>query len=218
MASTSLKSQRETGTDTSGKSSSGNRRFAELQVYRKKRPTFLQQQAHTMKRLRKVWKQPRGNQSKMRMRHRGKAAMAGIGYRGPTAIRGLTAEGKQRIVIHNMKEFQDFVAAGSSAMTSAVLSSTLGMRQRTMIVQAAVEKDITFANIGDGKAYLERVRELLAQRKAAVKTKVPATVKETAAATATKAAADEKKTETAEEKRERETQEMRKILEGTHAS
>ena len=65
-----------------------------------KKPTFLKQDANRLTRLKKQWRQPKGQHSKIRKKLRSYRKQPSMGYSSPKEVRGLTREGHKLIIIN----------------------------------------------------------------------------------------------------------------------
>ncbi len=162
-----------------------------------KKPSFPRQQAHMLKQLKGKWNKPRGIHSKIRNAKRGKPAMPKIGYSSPRNVHGLTYEGKVPVVVATLAMLEKVNVQNEVA----IISGTLGMRKRVILVNKALEKKIPLYNIKDSEAFLKtaqaRFEEKKQQHKAASEQKKKAIeeLEKKAAEKATKETAEQKPAE-----------------------
>ena len=196
------------------KAANGDNATAELLAVRKARkthkPAFRNQDSHQRKRIAKAWRTPRGNQSKVRLRHFGKPARPSPGYGTALAVRGLGPDGLPIFIVHALNDLETV-----PAQHNVLIASTVGGRVREAIIAAAQAKKIPIRNYRDAAGWL-------AKRKADREAKKADKDKEKAAKTKAKAEkpkpAKEKKEKpeeaaaTPEEKKEEEREQMEKVI------
>ncbi len=135
---------------------------------RKRTPKFIRADAHKRKRIKKVWRYPRGLHLKMGEQKRGARKRVEPGFRAPALVRGLSPSGYESVIIHRPEDIEGM----DSRTQAALLSATLGVRKRVEAVKAALKSNITILNLRDPEAFLEGVRERFAKKKAAKKEKM----------------------------------------------
>jgi len=107
-----------------------------------RRPKFRRQEWFRYKRLGEKWRRPKGLHSKMRKRVKYRPAVVSIGYRGPSAVRGLHPSGFREVIVHNVKDLE-----GVDPKTEAVrIAATVGLRKRIEIEKRAEELGIRVLN------------------------------------------------------------------------
>ena len=117
--------------------------MAHKQKVKAKKPNFCRQETHRRKRIGTEWRKPKGVQSKLRLKRRGKGKMVSIGYRMPEAVRGLTTEGLRQVYISNPDHLK-YVGKEEVALMKKVSNQT-----RLKILQAAQKANIRVLNIRD---------------------------------------------------------------------
>src|SRR3989344_3589014 len=125
---------------------------------KRKKPSFIRQDAHKRKRLGLKWRRPRGIHSKMREQQKGRRASPRIGYGADREVRGVTREGFVPILVHTPEQ----VVALSQPF---IIAATVGMKKRVAIVKKAMEKKLRILNIKDQQAFLTQVEQTLKSRK-----------------------------------------------------
>ncbi len=172
---------------------------------KKKKPTFLRQDAPRMVRLGEGWRAPRGRHSKMRGKFKGRRIQPSIGWRSPRAVRGLTRQGYPLVVIHSLEEL---LAHKTGPVT---IARTLGTKKRLEIVKKAKELKIVFVNLKNPDAFVKGVEERIQAKKKQQQIKQEKVKKREEDAKAKEKAAGKEKTE--EEKEKEVKEEKRKVLE-----
>ncbi|MBS3117986.1 hypothetical protein J4430_03865 [Candidatus Woesearchaeota archaeon] len=164
----------------------------------KKKPVFLRQDIYKKKKLKNVWRKPKGIHSKLRRTGRGKRNIPSIGY----GSKKKPVE-KKPARISSIKEL-GMVEKGRVIY----LSGKVGLKKKIQIIKEAGKKDLTILGIKDTKAFIEREEE---ERK---KNKEKRKRKEEKKEEANKQEKEEKaKEELKEDKEKKEKEEKRKVLE-----
>jgi len=115
----------------------------ELRRYIKdKEPGFIRQESWRYVRVKENWRRPRGIDSKMRLKKKGKPPLPGIGYRVPKLIRGRHPSGFKEVLVYNVKDLEKI----DPSREAARIGSTVGKRKRIEIIKKADEKGIRVLN------------------------------------------------------------------------
>ncbi len=88
------------------------------------------------------WRKPKGNDNKMRLRLKGWPPIVEVGYRSPRLVRGLHPSGLQPVVVASKKEIDKL----DPKMHIIYISSRVGQRKRTILVEYAKGKGFRIAN------------------------------------------------------------------------
>lgn len=126
-----------------------------------KKPAFVRQEAHKCKRLSKVWRRPKGGDSKLRLQFRDKGKLVKTGYGSPVAVKGLLRSGMDGVVVANVGD----VASLDPKTQVGIIKSTVGGRGRVAIIEAATKAGITLTN-GNAKTLVEINKDLEDRKKA----------------------------------------------------
>jgi len=114
---------------------------------RSKKPKFLRQEFHKLKRLDEKWRRPRGIDSKRQDGKRSKGKVPCIGYKKSLAGRGIHPSGYYPILIKNLEELKD-IKPGREA---AIIASSVGRKKRNSIIKLANELRIAILNPRKGE-------------------------------------------------------------------
>lgn len=175
---------------------------------KKKKPTFLRQESHKVKKLnnRPKWRSPKGMHSKIRRKLQGRRIQPSLGYSSPRQVRGLTREGFKPVLIHTLNQLKDNKVI--------LLSKTLGLRKKLQLLKKAEELKIKVLNVKDIPNFIKSAEEKIKLKKESSK-KLEEKKKKAKIQAEEKAEKkkEEKKEETPEEKEKREKEEKRKVLE-----
>lgn len=109
---------------------------------KKKRPDFVRQESWRYKRLDEAWRKPKGIDSKIRLEVKGWPAKVKVGYRGPSAVRGLHPSGLRDVLVHNLQELEKL----DPKKDAARIASTVGARKRERLIVRARELGIKVLN------------------------------------------------------------------------
>lgn len=128
---------------------------------KKRKPKFIQQDAHKKGKLKKLWKKPRGSDSKMRRSLRGYRRKVTKGYMSPRLARGKNSAGKSMVVVGNAAE----LAQLDKEKECIIISSGAGKRNKLNLVKEAISKGIDIENLKDPAAYVAAVEKEFEKRK-----------------------------------------------------
>ncbi len=140
----------------------------------RKRPLFKRQNYGLKKRLELKWRAPKGSQSKLRRKKKGHGNYPSVGYRGPRAVRCLTKDGFEQVIVHNTAE----LCALHPKSQAAVLHSGLGLKKRLAIIEEALKLGVKIVNIKNPQEYLKQQRESLKKKRQEKKQKAKEKPKE----------------------------------------
>jgi len=160
---------------------------------KKKKPTFIRQDAHKIKRLGQKWRKPKGLQSKMRLSKKSYPTTVKPGYGSPCAVRGMTRDGLFPVDIANVAD----LAKVEKGMVG-IIKRSVGNRKRAMIIKAALEKKVALTNGSEER--VSKIEAGMKERQEAKKKKSAKKVEVAKEDTEEKAKPAEKKEEATEEK------------------
>jgi len=104
-----------------------------------KKPEFIRRDGHKKARLEMKWHRPKGLHNKMRLHKGGKPACVSSGYGSPKLVKGLASNGMQPVVVASLTS----LSLINAKEQLAVLSSGLGQKKRTQLLEKAKELGIT---------------------------------------------------------------------------
>jgi len=108
----------------------------------RKKPKFRRWLSQTYKRLEESWRKPRGIQSKIRIRRKGKIRMPSVGWGAPKTSRGLHPSGFKEIVVYSIKDLERV----NPEKEAVKISHRVGKKKREEIVKKANELKIKVLN------------------------------------------------------------------------
>lgn len=111
---------------------------------KRKKPKFLRQEWWRFDKFKNdpKWRRPKGTDSKMRMKLKGKARSPSIGWSSPRLVRGLHPSGYEDVLVHNVKELEML----DPQRQAARIAHTVGKRKRMAIIERAKELGIKILN------------------------------------------------------------------------
>jgi large subunit ribosomal protein L32e len=107
----------------------------------RRKPKFLRQGTY-LKKVKKVWRMPRGTHTKLKIKEKSKGSMPNVGYGAPRELRGLHPSGLKEVMIYNLKDLEKV----NKEKDAGRLSSTIGQRKRKDILDRAKQLQIRILN------------------------------------------------------------------------
>ena len=163
-----------------------------------RKPKYLRQDAHRVKKLEKKWRRPRGMHSKMRKRLKSYRRNPEIGYGSPKEVKYLNREGLMPVLVKSKKDIEN-----ANENNILIISRTIGLKKKLEILKQVKSSGLKVENIEVDK-FIEENEKMLKEKKEGKK-KVEIKKEEVKAE-------EEKKDHKAEEKKVK-----KKILEGKDA-
>jgi len=124
-------------------------------VLKRKKPLFLRADAHKRKRVKQVWRRPKGRQTKMREQRGGARKRVEPGFGSPRLVYGLSRAGYDVVTVHRPED----IAGIDTASQAALLSATLGLKKKVATVKAAMDRNVTILNLKDPAAFLKGIED-----------------------------------------------------------
>lgn len=125
-----------------------------------KKPKFLRQDANRLH-LPQKWTRPRGIHSKMRLKIKGHKKRPSTGYGSPRRVKYALRNGLLPQLIQNKNALNTI----DLRTKTPVISSSVGDKKRLEILEYALSKNISIANIKDIKQTLDKIKQKLQDRK-----------------------------------------------------
>ena len=122
----------------------GVERLALLRVrsrQKNKKPHFVRQESWRYKRVAASWRRPKGIDSKMRLKLRGRPKSVAVGYRSPKLVRGFHPSGFKEVLVHNVKDLEKF-----DPENVVRIGHTVGSSKKIRIVERAKELNLRVLN------------------------------------------------------------------------
>ncbi|MEZ0290455.1 MAG: 50S ribosomal protein L32e [Sulfolobales archaeon] len=92
-----------------------------------------------------VWRKPKGNDNKMRLRLKGYPPIVEIGYRTDKRVRGRHPSGLYPVVVYSEKDIERL----DPSKHIVYIGSTVGLRKRLELVKILEERGFRIANRGE---------------------------------------------------------------------
>ena len=108
----------------------------------RRRPEFIRQESWRYVRVKESWRRPRGIDSKMRLKKKGKPPLVSIGYRNPKLVRGLHPTGFKEVIVYNVKDLEKI----DPDREAVRIAGSVGRRKRIEIIEKADELGIVVLN------------------------------------------------------------------------
>jgi large subunit ribosomal protein L32e len=106
-----------------------------------KKPHFIRQESWRYNRVGLSWRRPRGIDSKMRLKKKGRPKVVEVGYRSPKVVRGFHPSGFEERLVHNLEELE---AVAKSQVVR--IGHTVGSAKKLKIVEKAHELGLHVLN------------------------------------------------------------------------
>ena len=108
---------------------------------KKKKPRFTRQESWRYKRVDTTWRRPRGIDSKMRLKLKGRPKLVAIGYRSPKLVRGFHPSGFEEKLVYNV---EDLATVESKQVVR--IGHTVGLAKKNKIAEKAKELGLHVLN------------------------------------------------------------------------
>lgn len=105
-------------------------------------PSFKRQQHYQYKKLKNVWRAPKGLRGKQRREKGYRPDRVKVGYGTPESVRGLHPSGFEEVLVHNVDDLE----AIDPTRQAARIGGTVGGRKREAIETRAEELEIRVLN------------------------------------------------------------------------
>ena len=129
---------------------------------KRRKPTFVMQDAHKMKRLAQHWRKPRGTDSKIRLNLKGYNKRVQPGYGSPKEVKFMDPKGLMPVQVANVADLEKI----DKKTQGALVLSGVGKRKKVEIIKKAKELEIVLLNVKDADKFVTSVTEKLNARKA----------------------------------------------------
>lgn len=120
---------------------------------------FLRQDTNKEKCLRKVWRNPTGRHSKLRLKKAGHRKKPSIGFGKPKDQKHLHPSGFKFVIVNNPQELSKL------KVKAILLSSALGLRKKLEVLKIAKEMNLKVLNIKNVDEFIKKSQELISSRK-----------------------------------------------------
>ena len=111
-------------------------------VNKRRNPKFVRWLSASLKRIKPSWRRPKGINSKIAEKKKGKLPMPTVGYGSPRETRYLHPSGFTEKLVYNVKGLEKFNAVKDAAR----IASAVGERKRSEILKKAEEMKLKILN------------------------------------------------------------------------
>lgn len=120
------------------------RRKLQRRIAAKKKPVFRRYLSWRFWKFerREYWRKPKGNDNKMRLQLKGYPPVVKVGYGTPKEVRGLHPSGLEPVRVYNVKDLEGL----DPSKHIVIIASTVGLKKRLQIVEAARARGLRVAN------------------------------------------------------------------------
>ena len=140
-------------------------KLVELRNERKaKKPDFIRQEAWRRPKLAIKWRFPKGYQSKLRKKYRGKRKQPSLGYCSPKSVKGLNRAGLKEIWVACLQDLDNF-----DPKTQIIIIAKIGTKKKVEILKKCLEKKYLVSNVKDVESFIKKVEEKLSKKKKEIK-------------------------------------------------
>ena len=109
---------------------------------KRNKPHFVRQESWRYKRVSPSWRRPRGKDSKMRLKKKGRPKSVEVGYRSPRLVRGFHPSGFEEKLVHNIKDLKNV-----NQNQVVRIGHTVGFAKKSKISEKAKELGVHILNI-----------------------------------------------------------------------
>ena len=120
---------------------------------------FLREDTNKQKNLKLKWRKPTGRHSKLRQNQAGHWKMPSPGFKRPIVDRYKHPSGLYIEVVSNIGQLSNLKGKG------ALISSTLGLKKKMLLLEKAKELKITILNVKNVEDFIKTSSESLQKRK-----------------------------------------------------
>ncbi len=106
----------------------------------KKKPKFVRWGSASLVRIKPAWRRPKGINSKVLVKKKGKLPMPAIGYGTPKIERYMHPSGMKEVMVNNVNDL------GKATGYAVRISATVGNKKRIDIVKKAEEMKLKVLN------------------------------------------------------------------------
>ncbi|MGC8478658.1 MAG: eL32 family ribosomal protein [Candidatus Micrarchaeia archaeon] len=97
-------------------------------------------------RVKDRWRKQIGQDSKKRVKKAFAGAEPTIGYKNPSSISGIRANGKKVVLIHNMEELRSAISLYAKSEVDLMLSGPIGRKKRIEFTSLATSQGFNVTN------------------------------------------------------------------------
>ena len=114
-------------------------------IEKKKTNKFIRHHSDRYSRLKKSWRRPKGIDSCVRRKFKGKTKMPNIGYGNDRSMRGKSSTGKHVIRVYSCKDLEKVVMLNNKI--DIEIARQVGKKKKLSLIELASKYDILIRNI-----------------------------------------------------------------------
>jgi len=172
---------------------------------KKRNPKFIRQDIHKKKRLAKLWRKPRGCDSKKRLMKNNRLIVK-PGYGTPAELREKDRNGKEIINVNLPSQLKEI----DPKKQVVIVSGKIGLKKRLQILEEIVKMNIIIHNISNPEEFIKKKKADLLEKKKQKKKTEQEKEKKSVKSKKKKESVEDKLSE--EEKKKIEKKEIDKLL------
>jgi large subunit ribosomal protein L32e len=130
------------------------------QKKKKRNPRFIRQDIHKKKRLSKLWRKPRGCDSKKRLMKNNRLIVK-PGYGTPAELREKDRDGKDIVNINSLSQVKKI----DPKKQVVIVSGKIGLKRRLQLLEELVKLKIRVHNISDPEEYIKKKKAEFLEKK-----------------------------------------------------
>nr|WP_309493558.1 50S ribosomal protein L32e [Candidatus Hecatella orcuttiae] len=113
-----------------------------IKKFRGNKPVFRREESWRYKRIETGWRKPKGIDSKMRLKKKGRPTSPTAGFRVPKSIRGLHPSGLSEVLVHRVEGLKRLDAESQTVR----IARGVGGRKRAEIIKEAEKLGLKVLN------------------------------------------------------------------------
>ena len=127
---------------------------------KERKPDFIRQDYGRRKRIKAIWRKPKGIHSKIRHHFKGRRKMPSPGYKSPVKVRGIHASGLKIVNISS----PDDIKLIKKESEGIVISKSVGMKKRLEILKKAKNLQIQILNLNVDE-HIKKIEDFINSKK-----------------------------------------------------
>ncbi|MCW1296302.1 MAG: 50S ribosomal protein L32e [Candidatus Parvarchaeota archaeon] len=119
---------------------------------KRKKPIFIRRECHRRKRLKEVWRRPKGLHSKVRKKKSYVSKMPSPSYSSPKEVKFLHPSGLEEIYVANVKDLEKV----KDKERQGIRIAAVGKKKKVEIVKEAMARGIKILNLKKPEEFLKK--------------------------------------------------------------
>ena len=126
-----------------------------------RKPAFVVKETAFKANVKPRWRKPTGKHSPVRQYHKGRVKMPHVGYGAPKAVKGLTRDGFNPVLVFRDEDLESV----DSNKDVVVIASNVGTRKRLGLLNICLEKGFNVYSVKDVNQKIESYNKEFSSRK-----------------------------------------------------